>query len=181
MTRIGTPITICFSAIQNRIESTKKAQCLKLFPSNVQKVNIADLQDHNGKQPSYRWFNGQGQKAKEVYAITSFGIFLLAMRQRNPREEWLKSGAYQSINMLVNTVCLEQFSGDNSEATTSNHEPSPKRIRMERQICLLQEKNKQDKVILSVRAQKCMNKIENVFQPVEFPSQISTPAHQQAL
>ena len=84
--------------------------------------------------------------------------------------------------MLVNTVCLEQFSGDNSEATTSNHEPSPKRIRIERQIRLLQEKNEQqDKVILSVRAQKRMNKIENVFQPVEFPAQISTPARQQAL
>ena len=128
----------------------EESAVFKLFPSDVQKVNIADLQDSNGKQPSYRWFNGRGQKAKEVYAITSFGIFLLATRQRNPREEWLKCGAYQSINMLVNTVCLEQFSGDDSEATTGNHEPSPKRIRMERQIHLLQEKNEQDKVILSV-------------------------------
>ena len=74
------------------------------------------------------------------------------MRQQSPREEWLKCGAYQSINMLVNTVCLEQFSGDDSEATTGNHEPSPKRICMERQIRLLQEKNEQqDKVILCTR------------------------------
>jgi hypothetical protein len=36
----------------------------QLFLSEVRKVNIADLQDRNGKQPSYRWFNGRRQKAK---------------------------------------------------------------------------------------------------------------------
>jgi hypothetical protein len=103
----------------------------QLSSSEVRKVNIADLQDRNGKQPSYRWFNGRRQKAKEVYTITSVGIFLLAMRQRNPREERLESSAYQTINRIVDTVYLEQFSGVNSEATSSNHEPiSPKRIRM---------------------------------------------------
>ncbi|CAB4001528.1 Hypothetical predicted protein [Paramuricea clavata] len=37
----------------------------QLFSSEleVRKVNIADLQDSNGKQPSYRWFNGRRQKA----------------------------------------------------------------------------------------------------------------------
>ncbi len=113
------PITICLSAIQNQIEGMKKAQSFKYsHASDVQKVNIADIQDCSGKQPSYRWFNGRGQKAKEVYAISSFGIFLLAMRQRNPNEEWLKSSTYKSINKIVNTVCLEQFS---SEATSGNH------------------------------------------------------------
>ena len=112
------PITICLSAIQNQIEGMKKAQSFKYsHASDVQKVNIADIQDCSGKQPSYRWFNGRGQKAKEVYAISSFGIFLLAMKQRNPNEEWLKSSTYKSVNKIVNTVRLEQFS---SEATSGN-------------------------------------------------------------
>ena len=114
----------------------EESTVFQLFSSDVQKVNIADLQDRNGKQPPYRWFNRRGQKTEDVYVITSFGIFLLAMRQRNPREEWLESSAYQSINKIVNTVCLEQFSEDDSGATITNHEPSPKRIRMERHIRL---------------------------------------------
>ena len=98
------------------------------------------------------------------------------MRQRNPKEEWLESSAYQSINKIVNTVCLEQFSEDDSGATITNHEPSPKRIRMERHIRLLREKNEQQEtVILSARAQTRLNNIENAFESVEFPAQISTP------
>ena len=99
------------------------------------------------------------------------------MRQRNPRKEWLESSAYQSIKKIVNTVCLEQFSEDDSGATITNHEPaSPKRIRMERHIRLLREKNEQQKtVILPARAHTCLNNIENAFESVEFPAQISTP------
>ena len=47
---------------------------------------------------------------------------------------------------------------------------------MERHICLLREKNEQQEtVILSARAQTCLNNIENAFESVEFPAQISTP------
>jgi hypothetical protein len=86
----------------------------QLYPDEVKKVNIADLQDRNGKQPSYRWFNVRVQKAKDVYAITSFGRFLLAVRQPSPSQEWLESSGCQNINNIINTVCLEQFSGDDS-------------------------------------------------------------------
>ena len=129
-------------------------------------TSIADLQDRNGRQPPYHCFNRQGQTTKEAYVITTFGIFLLAMRQRNPRKEWLESSAYQSIKKIVNTVCLEQFSEDDSGATITNHEPaSPKRIRMERHIRLLREKNEQQEtVILPARAYTCLNNIENVFE-----------------
>ncbi len=127
----------------------------QLFPSNVQKVNIADIQDCSDEQPSYRWFNGRGQKAKEVYATRSFGIFLLVMRQRNPKDKWLKSSAYyKSINKIVNTVCLQKFSEDDSEATSGNCEPSPKCIHMERQICLQEKNEQQETVILSERTHK---------------------------
>ena len=61
-------------------------------------------------------------------------------------------------------MCLEQFSGDDSG---NDYEPSPKRIRMERQIRLLREKNEeQETVISSARAQIDMDK---------FPALISTP------
>ena len=106
----------------------------------VKKVNIADLQDRNGKQPSYRWFNGRVQKAKDVYAITSFGRFLLAVRQPSPSQEWLESSGCQNINNIINTVCLDQFSGD---VSGNDYEPSPKRIRMERQLRLLQQQQQQ--------------------------------------
>ena len=63
-------------------------------------------------------------------------------------------------------MCLEQFSGDDSG---NDYEPSPKRIRMERQLRLLQEKNEeQETVISSARVQIDMDK-------VEFPALISTP------
>ena len=105
------------------------------------------------------------------------------MRQRNPRKEWLESSAYQSIKKIVNTVCLEQFSEDDSGATITNHEPaSPKRIRMERHIRLLREKNEQQEtVILPARAYTCLNNIENAFESVEFRAQFQPRARQQAL
>jgi hypothetical protein len=123
-----------------------------LFSSEVQKVNITDLKDRDGKQPSHRWINGRVQKGKEVYAITSFGIFLLALRQQHPSQEWMQSAAYQNITNIVNTVCLEQFDDneDGSDPAGNDLEPSPKRVRMERQIRLLKEKNEeQETVILS--------------------------------
>jgi hypothetical protein len=77
------------------------------------------------------------------------------MRQRNPREERLESSAYQTINKIVNTVYLEQFSGDNSEATISNHESiSPKRIRMNPYNCLLKEKTNNKRHLFSLHAQE---------------------------
>ena len=105
------------------------------------------------------------------------------MRQRNPRKEWLESSAYQSIKKIVNTVCLEQFSEDDSGATITNHEPaSPKRIRMERHIRLLREKNEQQEtVILPARAYTCLNNFENAFESVEFRAQFQPRARQQAL
>ena len=136
----------------------------RLFSSEVQKVNIADLIDRDGKQPSHTWFNGKVQKAKEVYAITSFGIFLLALRQQQPSQEWMQSTAYQNIKNIVNTVCLEQLDdnvNDDGLDHARNVEPSPKRARLERQIRLLKEKNdEQETVILSVRAHECLNKID---------------------
>ena len=95
-------------------------------------------------------------------------MFLLAMRQRDPREERLESSAYQTIKKIVNTVYLEQFSGDNSDATSSNHESiSPKRIRMNPCNRPLQEKNEQhETLILSARGKKRLNKIENAVQSV---------------
>ncbi len=90
------PITICFSAIQNQIEGMRKAQSFNYSQAMYRRSIslIFKSQDCNGKQPSYRWFNGRGQKAKKDYAISYFGIFLLAMRQRNPKDEWLKSSTY---------------------------------------------------------------------------------------
>ena len=108
------PITICFSAIQNQIEGMKKAQSIKYSQamyrrsiSLVFKTAVANSHLTVGSM--------------DVYAVSSFGIFLLAMRQRNPKEEWLKSSTYKSINKIVNAVCLEQFSEDDSEATSGNY------------------------------------------------------------
>ena len=150
----------------------------RLFSSEVQKVNIADLKDRDGKQPSHTWFNGKVQKAKEVYAITSFGIFLLALRQQQPSQEWIQSTAYQNIKNIVNTVCLEQLDdnvNDDGLDHARNVEPSPKRARMERQIRLLKEKNdEQETVILSVRAHECLNKIDKSLS-IQSPAKITSP------
>ena len=57
-----------FFGYPNSNRRQEESTVFQLFPSDVQKVNIADIQDCNGKKPSYCWFNGRGQKAKEVYA-----------------------------------------------------------------------------------------------------------------
>ena len=121
-TRIGTLITICSSAIQNRIEGTKKAPSINY--SQVMYKRSTSLIFKTAMADSHPIIALIEQTTKEAYVITTFGIFLLAMRQRNPIKEWLECSAYQSINKIVNTVCLEQFSEDDSGATITNHEPA---------------------------------------------------------
>ena len=87
----------------------------------------------------------------------------------------MQSAAYQNITNIVNMVCLEQLydNGDGSDPAGNNLEPSPKRVRMERQIRLLKEKNEQQEtVIFSVRARECLNKIDK-FLSVQSPAKIT--------
>ena len=53
------------------------------------------------------------KKNKEAYAITSFGILALALRQRNINHDLFASTGFQRMISAVNAVALEQF-GANS-------------------------------------------------------------------
>ena len=147
----------------------------RLFLSEVQKVNIADRKDCDSKQPSHTWFNEKFNR-QEVYAITSFGIFLLVLRQQQPSQEWMQSTAYQNIKNIVNTVCLEQFDdnvNDDGLDHARNVEPSPWNGKTN-PPSKRKKKNEQEIVILSVHAHKCVNKIDKSLS-IQSPAKITSP------
>ena len=49
------------------------------------------------------------KKNKEAYAITSFEILALALRQRNINHDFIGSTGFQRMISAVNAVALEQF------------------------------------------------------------------------
>ena len=140
----------CFLAIQNLVESMKEAQPSDCFQAKYKRstsliIKTVPASSHH-IHGSMKKFNRQ-----EVYAITSFGIFLLVLRQQQPSQEWMQSTAYQNIKNIVNTACLEQFDdnvNDDGLDHARNVKPSPKHARMERQIHLLKEKKTMNRRLL---------------------------------
>ncbi len=91
ITRIGMPITICFSAIQTQIEGKKKAQSFNYSQVMYRRSISLIFKTAMAKSHPTVGSMDEGRKQKKfMHAISSFGIFLLAMRQQNPKEEWLK-------------------------------------------------------------------------------------------
>ena len=140
----------CFLAIQNLVESMKEAQPSDCFQEKYKRstsliIKTVTASSHH-IHGSMKKFNRQ-----EVYAIMSFGIFLLVLRQQQPGQEWMQSTAYQNIKNIVNTACLEQFDdnvNDDGLDHARNVKPSPKHARMERQIHLLKEKKTMNRRLL---------------------------------
>ena len=83
----------------------------KSLQAGIQQVNLCDIYDGDGRQVSPHKFGAK--KNKETYAITSFGILALALRQRNINHDLFASTGFQRMISAVNAVALEQF-GANS-------------------------------------------------------------------
>ena len=83
----------------------------KSLQADIQQVNLCDIYDGDGRQVSPHKFGAK--KNKEAYAITSFGILALALRQRNINHDLFASTGFQRMISAVNAVALEQF-GANS-------------------------------------------------------------------
>lgn len=82
----------------------------KSFASEIQQVNIGDIQDSHGRPVLSVLF--ATRKVELVYAISSFGILALALRQRNVNQDVFSSEAFQQIISAVNAVPLEKFSAN---------------------------------------------------------------------
>ena len=82
----------------------------KSFESEIQQVNIGDIQDSHGRPVLSVLF--ATRKVELVYAISSFGILALALRQRNVNQDVFSSEAFQQIISAVNAVPLEKFSAN---------------------------------------------------------------------
>ena len=72
----------------------------KSFASEIQQVNIGDIQDSHGRPVLSVLF--ATRKVELVYAISSFGILALALRQRNVNQDVFSSEAFQQIISAVN-------------------------------------------------------------------------------
>lgn len=99
----------------------------KSLPSEIQEANIHDLRDGNERQLSSNIFGVK--KSDKVYAISSFGVLSLALRQRNLNKDLFSSEAFKEIISVVNAVPLEKFGANfvNQLHGGTNRVQTPKR------------------------------------------------------
>ena len=92
----------------------------KCLATNTQQIDLCDVHDADGTAISPNKF---GEKSRKAYAISSFGILALALRQRNLNKDLFASEAFQHKILAVNTVVLEKSAREPTlcnGASTSN-------------------------------------------------------------
>ena len=87
--------------------------------TNIQQIDLCDVHDADGAAISPNKF---GEKSRKAYAISSFGIPALALRQRNLNKDLFASEAFQRMISAVNTVALEKSA---AESTLCNGASTP--------------------------------------------------------
>ena len=85
----------------------------KYLSSDLKQINIGDVRDGNGSRVSHFIFGRK--RSEQVYAISSFGVLALGLRQRKINNDVFSSEAFKQKISTVNAVRvpLEQF-GANS-------------------------------------------------------------------
>ena len=84
---------------------------LKYLSSDLKRINIGDIRDGNGCRVSHFIFGRK--RSEQAYAISSFGVPALRLRQRKINNDVFSSEAFKQNISSVNAVPLEQF-GANS-------------------------------------------------------------------
>lgn len=76
----------------------------ELFPEEVCRVNIGDLEDKNGGLVPLSWFNKGAKAADTLYAGTTFALLAGNLRRKNPGEgEFFKSEIFQHLRRALNS------------------------------------------------------------------------------
>mgnify|MGYP002804223576 CR=1 FL=1 len=91
----------------------------KSLATNIQEIDLRVVYNADGTAISVDKFGG---KSKRAYAISSFGILALALRQHNLNQDLFAIEAFQRMILAVNTVALEKSAAKST--------PNVKRARM---------------------------------------------------
>ena len=76
----------------------------ELFPEEVCRVNIGDLEDENGGLVPLSWFNKGAKAADTLYAGTTFALVAGNLRRKNPVEgEFFKTEIFQHLRRALNS------------------------------------------------------------------------------
>ena len=76
----------------------------ELFPEEVCRVNIGDLEDKNGGLVPLSWFNKGAKAADTLYAGTTFALLAGNLRRKNPGEgEFFKSEIFRHLRRALNS------------------------------------------------------------------------------
>ena len=91
-----------------------------MFPEEVCRVNIVDLQDENGGPVPLSWFNKGAKAAETLYAGTTFAVLAGNLRRKNPGEgEFFKSEFFQHLIRALNKADLLLSRADDREFQSS--------------------------------------------------------------
>lgn len=76
----------------------------ELFPEEVCRVNIGDLEDNNGGLVPLSWFNKGAKATDTLYAGTTLALLAGNLRRKNPYEgEFFKSEIFQHLRRALNS------------------------------------------------------------------------------
>ena len=91
-----------------------------MFPEEVCRVNIVDLQDENGGPVPLSWFNKGAKAAETLYAGTTFAVLAGNLRRKNLGEgEFFKSEFFQHLRRALNRADLLLSRTDDREFQSS--------------------------------------------------------------
>lgn len=91
-----------------------------MFPEEVCRVNIDDLQDENGGPVPLSWFNKGVIAAETLYAGTTFAVLAGNLRRKNPGEgEFFKSEFFQHLRRALNSADLWLSRADDRQCQNS--------------------------------------------------------------
>ena len=92
----------------------------RVFPHEIRRVNIADLNDANGDPASKEWFNRlDGRNGTEyVFVGTAFAVVAGNLGLKSPVEsEFFQSEAFSSLKCAINSHDLQRASETKSRGT----------------------------------------------------------------
>ena len=101
------------STIDGYPKSNRKHKDTEMFKKSlsdeIRQVRLDDVYGSGGNPAPYNWFNSGTRRSSDVMAITSFGILMMALRQRDVNEDFLNSEILGHVRRVVNAIPFEQF------------------------------------------------------------------------
>ncbi len=159
------------STIHGYPRSNRRHKGVEIFKSlsdEIRQIRLDDVRGSDGNLASYNWFNAGTRRTSDVMAITSFGILIMAIRQREVNEDFLNSELLGHVRSVVNSIPFEQFGTNftNDDISSGKIQNDLYRLDCANTEVLMNQLKQQDAEITSLRTAASLMRRTKI--PAEF-------------